>query len=87
MAWYLPTGELYTGDTHVLAGTTYSGKTRTPSSRRLVEGPEPVRSRGSTGRLQADDPSTPNINEAYSKPKAKPKKKTAAPKRIELEEE
>jgi hypothetical protein len=85
MAWYLPSGELYTGETHVLAGNTYSGKTRTPNSRRLVEGPEPVRSRSSKGRLQADDPSTPEINEAYSKPKAK--KKTAQPKRIELEDE
>jgi hypothetical protein len=75
MAWYLPTGELYTGDTHVLGDTTYSGKTRTPSSRRLVEGPEPVRSRSSTGRLQADDPSTPDINEAFSKPKPAPKRK------------
>jgi hypothetical protein len=86
MAWYLTSGELYTGDTHVLAGTTYSGKTRTPDSRRLVEGPEPTRSRSSKGRLKADDPSTPDINEAYSKPKPK-KKKSAAPKRIEIEDE
>ena len=64
-----------TGETHVLAGTTYSGKTRTPDSRRLVEGPEPTRSRSSKGRLKADDPSTPDINEAYSKPKPKKKKK------------
>lgn len=86
MAWYLPSGELYTGETHELAGTTYSGKTRTPHSRRLVEGPEPTRSRSSKGRLKADDPSTPDINEAYSKPKPK-KKKAAAPKRIEIEDE
>jgi hypothetical protein len=75
MAWYLPTSELYTGETHELAGTTYSGKTRTPDSRRLVEGPDPTRSRGSKGRLKADDPSTPDVNEAYSKPKRKVKKK------------
>lgn len=75
MAWYLPTGELYTGDTHVLAGTTYSGKTRTPQSRRLVEGPEPERSRNPKGQLKADDPSTSDINEAYSKPKKKAAKK------------
>ena len=75
MAWYLPTSELYTGETHELAGTTYSGKTRTPDSRRLVEGPEPTRSRGSKGKMKADDPSTPDVNEAYSKPKRKAKKK------------
>jgi len=75
MAWYLPTGELYTGETHELAGTIYSGKTRTPDSRRLVEGPEPTRSRSSKGRLKADDPSTPDVNEAYSKPKKKVTKK------------
>ena len=86
MAWYLTSGELYTGETHELAGTTYSGKTRTPHSRRLVEGPEPTRSRSSKGRLKADDPSTPDINEAYSKPRPK-KKKAAAPKRIEIEDE
>tara|TARA_R100000234_G_scaffold112221_1_gene85698 strand:+ start:94 stop:345 length:252 start_codon:yes stop_codon:yes gene_type:complete len=82
MAWYLTSGELYTGETHVLAGTTYSGKTRTSQSRRLVEGPEPERARGSNGQLQGDDPSTPNINEAYSKPKPKRKKK-APLKRVE----
>lgn len=84
MAWYLTNGDLYTGETHVLAGTTYSGKTRTSQSCRLVEGPEPVRARGSNGQLKGDDPSTPNINEAYSKPK---KKKKASPKRVELEDE
>ena len=82
MALYLTSGELYTGETHVLAGTTYTGKTRTPESRRLVEGPEPKRARSSNGRLKGDDPSTPDINEAYAKPKKK-----AAPKRVELESE
>jgi len=74
MAWYLTTGELWTGETHVLAGTTYTGKTRTPESRRLVEGSEPKRARSSNGQLKGDDPSTPDINEAYSQPKAKKKK-------------
>ncbi|MBJ64675.1 MAG: hypothetical protein CMB55_07785 [Euryarchaeota archaeon] len=69
MAWYLTTGELYEGETHVLAGNTYSGKTRTSESRRLVEGPEPKRARSSNGRLKGDDPSTTDINEAYEKPK------------------
>ena len=82
MAWYLTNGELYTGETHVLARITYTGKTRTSESRRLVEGPEPERARSSNGRLKGDDPSTPNINEAYEKPKKK-----AAPKRVELEDE
>jgi len=40
-----------------------------------VEGPEPTRSRSSKGRLKADDPSTPDVNEAYSKPKKKVTKK------------
>tara|TARA_R100001460_G_scaffold458_3_gene2153 strand:- start:5583 stop:5816 length:234 start_codon:yes stop_codon:yes gene_type:complete len=71
MAWYLTNGELYTGETHVLAGTTYTGKTKTPESRRLVEGSEPVRARSSNGRLKGDDPSTLDINEAYEKPKRK----------------
>ena len=77
MAFYLTSGELYEGETHVLAGNTYSGKTRTYESRRLVEGPEPTRARSSNGRLKGDDPSTTDINEAYEKPKPKrkPKKK------------
>ena len=75
MAWYLTSGELYTGETHTLGANTFTGKTRTAESRRLVEGPEPVRSRSSKGRLKADDPSTPDVNEAYSKPKKKAVKK------------
>ena len=40
MAWvYANTGEDYVGETHTLAGTVYSGATRTPSSRRLIEVP------------------------------------------------
>lgn len=38
MAWQVAsTGEDYTGETHTLGGNTYSGKTRTPDSKRLVE--------------------------------------------------
>ena len=41
MAWvYANTGEDYVGETHTLAGTVYSGATRTPSSRRLIEVPD-----------------------------------------------
>ena len=41
MAWvYANTGEDYVGETHTLAGTVYSGKTRTPESRRLIEVPD-----------------------------------------------
>ena len=71
MAFYTTDGELYTGDSHFLAGVTYSGKTHTPTSRRLVEGEGPVRARKSDGKLSGDDPSTPDVNEAYSKPKKK----------------
>ena len=74
MAWYFTSGELYTGETHELAGTTYSGKTRTAESRRLVEGAEPKRARSSNGQLKGDDPSTPDVNEAYEQPKKKSKK-------------
>ena len=46
MAWvFANTQEVYTGETHELFGRTYSGKTRTPSSRRLEfaqEAPKPV---------------------------------------------
>ena len=75
MAWYYPSGELYVGDTHILANITYSGTNHMSDSRRLVEGPEPERARSSKGRLRADDPSTPEINEAYQKPKPKRKAK------------
>ena len=81
MAWYLTSGELYTGDTHELAGTTYSGKTRNASSRRLVEGDVPTRTRKTNGRLVGDDPSTPDVNEAFSKPKKKAKAKSNGSKR------
>lgn len=75
MAWYYPSGELYVGDVHKIADITYSGTNHMSDSRRLVEGPEPERARSSTGRLKADDPSTPEINEAYQKPKPRKKAK------------
>ena len=75
MGWIIAnTGEVYDGETHELAGTTYTGKTRTLDSRRLewVEltvkskaAPKKKRARNKNGTLKADDPSTPDINEAY----------------------
>jgi hypothetical protein len=42
MAWRIAnTDEMYDGPTHFLAGVTYSGKTRTAESRRLVFVSEP----------------------------------------------
>ncbi len=37
MAWTFKNGDAYTGDTHELAGMTYSGKTRTRDSKPLLE--------------------------------------------------
>lgn len=37
MAWEFKDGTPYSGDTHTLVGNVYSGRTRTPSSRPLVE--------------------------------------------------
>ena len=58
------TGELYDGETHELAG-----KTRTLDSRRIEwtnEQPKKKkRARNKDGTLKADDPSTPDINEAW----------------------
>ena len=75
MGWIIAyTGEVYVGETHELAGTTYSGKTRTSESKRLewVEitvkskaAPKKKRARDNKGRLKADDPSTPDVNEAW----------------------
>jgi len=75
MGWKIAnTDELYDGETHELAGKTYTGKTRTSESRRLEwtnEEPKkkaPVkkkRARDEKGRLKADDPSTPDVNEAW----------------------
>ena len=75
MGWIIAnTGEVYDGETHELAGTTYSGKTRTSESKRLewVEitvkskaAPKKKRARDNKGRLNADDPSTPDVNEAW----------------------
>ena len=75
MGWIIAsTGEVYDGETHELAGTTFSGKTRTSESKRLEWAEITVKSktaskkkraRDDKGRLKADDPSTPDINEAY----------------------
>ena len=75
MGWIIAnTGEVYDGETHKLANKTWSGKTRTPDSRRLewvdliVKPKAPAkkkRARDAKGRLKADDPSTPDVNEAW----------------------
>ena len=78
MAWYtVNTKELWTGETHEFLGKTYSGATRTPSSTRLEEGPEPVKARTKKGTFKSGDPSTPNVDES----KTAPKKKTATKKK------
>ena len=71
MGWIIAnTGEVYDGETHELAGTTFSGKTRTAESKRLewvelVVKPKKKRARNKNGTLKADDPSTPDVNEAW----------------------
>ena len=75
MPWVIAnSNEAYDGDTHELAGRTWSGATRTSESRRLewveltVKSKAPAkkkRARDTKGRLKADDPSTPDVNEAY----------------------
>ena len=70
MAWIIAnSGKAYDGETHELAGTTYTGKTRTSESQRLEwtneEPKKKKRARDDKGRLKADDPSTPDVNEAY----------------------
>ena len=75
MGWIIAnTGEVYDGEVHELAGNTYTGKTRTLDSRRLewVEitiqskaSAKKKRARDDKGRLKGDDPSTPDVNEAY----------------------
>lgn len=71
MAWIIAnSGKAYDGETHELAGTTFSGKTRTAESKRLewvelVVKPKKKRARNKNGTLKADDPSTPDVNEAW----------------------
>jgi len=78
MAFYIAhTNELWTGETHTLAGIHYTGKTRMADAKRLVEGPEPVRARTTKGSYKADNPSTPDIDESRVAPKNKRKKKNA----------
>ncbi len=78
MAFYIAhTNELWTGETHTLAGIHYTGKTRMADAKRLVEGPEPVRARTTKGSYKADNSSTPDIDESKVAPKNKRKKKNA----------
>ena len=78
MAFYIAhTNELWTGETHTIAGIHYTGKTRMADSKRLVEGPEPVKARTAKGSYKADNPSTPDIDESKAAPKKKRKKKNA----------
>ena len=75
MGWIIAnTNEAYDGETHELAGRTFTGKTRTSESRRLEwvdlvvkpkAAPKKKRARKKNGTLKADDPSTPDVNEAY----------------------
>ena len=75
MGWIIAnTNEAYDGETHELAGRTFTGKTRTSESRRLEwvdlvvkskATAKKKRARDEKGRLKADDPSTPDVNEAY----------------------
>ncbi len=71
MPWIIAnSGKAYDGETHELAGTTFSGKTRTAESKRLewVElavKAKKKRARNKNGTLKADDPSTPDVNEAW----------------------
>ena len=75
MGWIIAnTNEAYDGETHELAGRTFTGKSRTSESRRLEwvdlvvkpkAAPKKKRARNKNGTLKADDPSTPDVNEAY----------------------
>ena len=75
MGWIIAnTNEAYDGETHELAGRTFTGKTRTSESRRLEwvdlvvkskATAKKKRARDEKGRLKGDDPSTPDVNEAY----------------------
>lgn len=75
MGWIIAnTGKAYDGETHELAGRTFTGKTRTSESRRLEwvdlvvkskATAKKKRARDEKGRLKGDDPSTPDVNEAY----------------------
>jgi hypothetical protein len=77
MAWLHANDKTpYDGPTHILAGATYTGATRTSESRRLVfiaeaeVKTEKVRARTKSGHYVADDPATPE-NEAWVKKKPK----------------
>lgn len=68
MPWTLKhTGEVWTGETHELAGNTYTGRTRTPESRGLIWAEEVKPARTKKGTYKADD--TPKINESKTRKK------------------
>ena len=70
MAWYIKsTGELWTGPTHELHGSTWTEENHMSYSKKLEEGAEPVKARSKKGTFKSDDPSTPNIDESKAKPK------------------
>lgn len=74
MPWTIAhTGEVYTGAKHQLGANTFTGKTRTPDSKRLVWAEEVEAARNDKGHFVADDTSTPDIDE--SKKKRAPRKK------------
>lgn len=70
MAWVIAsTGEDYTGEVHYLGGNTYSGATRTPASRRLIEVPDAPK--------KAEPLSQPKPKAPRKKAEPKPKGATA----------
>ena len=76
MAWYLKNnGDLWTGDTHTLHGSTWTEKNHMSYSTKVEKGEEPVSARTETGAFKADDPSTPLVNESKKKQTRKKKAK------------
>jgi hypothetical protein len=62
MAWNFLDGTKYEGDVHKLGENTFSGATRTPASRRLIEVPD---------EPQRATPSKPKMPRAKPEPKPK----------------
>lgn len=72
MKWQFKDGTPYNGPTHMLAGKTYSGATRTPESRPLIpKEPKPK----TTPKSRLTTPSQPKRKR--KKPAPKPKGATA----------
>lgn len=60
MAWVIASsGEDYVGEVHELFGKTYSGATRTPESRRLIEVPDAPTKPSSMQKPRAPRPKQP----------------------------